>query len=250
MMNQDPGGALRLLQRADLATENPFGKPVVGWLETSQGEGGLYNPGGYAMLRVVVQKLINGEPKAIYDQPQIVEKLGAVVIPQLSSDMGGKIGFIESFRFNGDRIDTVDANYIKALNDEERWEELCASLGSWKYELPAGVVPAGTDRKGDWQDQALQIAKLEAIEEAGLELVTAQALGLINFNPTFFAHPQAIVHGIVGKQVDQSHEDLEIIGGKVHFFSPAEIREKINLRELDDGRSLSALCMAGIYIPR
>lgn len=243
MKDKEPGGQTRLLYAEDAYRMNSSGRPIVGWKSTSQGEG-LYNPMGFALMRVVVQKLINGQMEDLYDQPIIVEKPGAVVIPQL----GNKIGFIQNFRFCGDRIKTASPDYILSLNEEGKWAELAASLGAWRWELPAGIAP-NQDGDNNLEEIIIKAAKLEALQESGLSIDQARIVGKVNFNPTFFAHAQYIVHGIITGQIEQAAEDYEILGG-VHLFELEEIRQLINSGDFDDGRSLAALAMAGIHIPK
>lgn len=64
-MDEKKGG-IQLLEDEHYNQLNPWGKPVVSWKTNSQGLGGLYNPRGYAMLRVVLTKLMDGIMRPIY----------------------------------------------------------------------------------------------------------------------------------------------------------------------------------------
>lgn len=248
MIDKEKAGNVRLLEHEDFsrvsyhkdAEKNP--KSLVGWQPASQGEGSLANLMGFALMRVIVQKVIDGKLEDLYDQPILVENTGAVVVPVV----GDKIGLIQNYRFVGERIQTADPSYVKSLNDEQKWGELAAALGAWRWELPAGISPLQGGKS--LEEVVLAAAKLEASEEAGFVIVNARIIGKVNFNPTFFAHAQYVVMGEIASRGEQSIEDEEIIGG-VNLFSPAEIRGLIEDGDLDDGRSLSSLALAGIAIP-
>lgn len=245
MIRTDRGGAVRLLEEGDFDEKvvNPWNKPVVGWIPNSQGFGGLHNPMGFALLRVVVQRILDGNKEDLYDQPIIVEKPAAVVIAQLDD----KIGFVQNYRFNAERIITVDPDYIRALNDEERWFELTEALGQWRWELPAGIAPTAHDAR-DIDQIIMAAAKLEASEEGGYEIENGRIVGTVNWNPTFFAHAQYIVHGMIKTQGQQQSEDLEILGA-TSLFTLEQVKQAIVAGEMDDGRSMSALFLAGFRLP-
>ena len=121
-----PQGKLELLQAKHFTQENPWGHDVVGWLPTSQGIG-LQNPRGFAMLRVVTNKMQDDEMVALYDQPIIVENAGSIIIAQIDD----KVGLTQNFRFVGDRLlPDAGSNYIKKLQEKKLWKELTSSLGT------------------------------------------------------------------------------------------------------------------------
>lgn len=231
-------GSIRLLQRKDFEKQSHFGGPLVSWKPTSQGEGGLYNPRGFSCLRVVLTKEVDEEQVGLYDQVMLVEDPGAIIV----CTAGEKVGFVQSFRMVGERLPIGEDKYVSGLNKRALWGELLSFLGQDKWELPRGIAPvSGTDPI----QSALAIAKQEALEEAGWQMKSAEVIGKINTNPTFFAHSQYVVRGFLEAQQEQAPEDLEIIGN-VKFFTPTEIRDEVTAGTINDGLSLSALAIAGI----
>lgn len=236
-------GGLRLLQVDDFGQDNRFGHPLVGWKSASAGDGSLVNTRGFAMLRVVVQKLMEGKLEDLYDQPMLVENVGSVVVPILDE----KVGLVESFRMTGERIIAADPNYVANLNKNARWEELCATLGQWAWEVPRGIPPTKVLEKFESDEElALATARLEALDEAGFEMVDTRVVGRVNVNPTFFAHSQFVVSGRVASQKKHQPEDLEIIG-KTRFFAPETIRAMVDDGNLQDGMTMAALSAAGFH---
>jgi hypothetical protein len=171
----NPKGRVRLLDAADPHRQNHFGKELIGWKPISQGEGGLFNPIGFACLRVVVQKEVSNEMVDLYDQPLVVEDPGAVIVCQA----GEKIGFVQSFRMVGERVSVDGGTYVASLNEGKRWTDLLNSLGQEKWELPRGVAPVGN---ADPAQAVLAIARQEALEEAGFVLKNVRVAGRINTN--------------------------------------------------------------------
>lgn len=239
-------GAVRLLKAEDLGKgkSNAFGDPLVGWKSTSLGEGGLYNPRAFAMLRVVVRKLVEGELADLYDQPMLVENLGSIVVAQT----GKKVGLVQIYRMVGERIMQAEPNYVARLDQEGRWDELFDSLGAWRWEVPRGIPltkVVNADQLTSDYELALAAAKLEAFEEAGYTLQDVRIVGRVNTNPTFFAHAQWVAHGTVVKAGANQPEDLEIIG-KARFFMISELHDLAARGEFDDGLTMSALWLAGL----
>lgn len=231
----EKSGAVRLLVNED------HGTSLIGWQPASVGLGGLVNKKGWAMLRVVVQKVVEGRLRDLYDQPVLVESPGAVVVCRV----GDRIGLAQNFRFVGERILQAGADYVRRLDDERRWEDLLSTLGSWRWELPQGLAPPDNN-ENDLEKFILKTAQAEALEEAGFTVASSRIVGRVNTNPTFFAHSQYVVLGDIVAQSDQRPEDLEIIG-KVRLFSPQEIRKLVDSGELDNGLTLAALAVAGVH---
>lgn len=227
-------GAVRLLQDNDLNTA------LVGWRSARAGCGGLVNPKGWAILRVIAQKVVEGKLKDLYDQPIIIESPGAIVVCQA----GDKVGLVQSFRFTGERILQAGIDYVKELDEGDRWSELLAALGVWQWELPRGLSPG--DNSKDITKFIIASAKAEAIEETGFTIVDAKICGKVNANTTFFAHSQYVVYGRIVATGKNSPESLEIIG-RTKLFSAREIREMVTRGELEDGLTLSALAIAGFH---
>lgn len=235
MGNEERPGIVRLLTAEDLATD------LVGWKPSKMGVGSLIMPKGWAMLRIVVRKPVNGEMQDFYDQPILVENAGAIVVCQ----SGDRVGFIRSYRFVAERIlPNAGKDYIRELEEQERWPELLAACGKWQWELPRGL--AQLDEKTDLEKFVLASAKAEALEEAGYTVTDARICGRLNTNPTFFPHSQYVVHARIASIGAQQLEDAEIIG-ETRLFSAPEIRGMANRGELEDGISLAALALAGFH---
>jgi 8-oxo-dGTP pyrophosphatase MutT (NUDIX family) len=233
-------GAVRFLEPQDYTRCNHFGNELVSWKSISQSGYGLFNPLGFACLRVVMQKEeADGSLVDLYDRPLFIDDLGAVVLCQ----NGEKIGFVQSFRIVGERISITGSGYVAALDAERRWVELLASLGEEKWELPRGIAPVDNT---DPIQAALAVAHQEALEEGGFELAEAKVIGQINVDPTFFAHPLYVVSAQLKAQQRPHAEESEFIG-PASFFSPDQIRELVNAGSIDDAMSISALALAGIH---
>lgn len=225
-------GSLRLLTNDDAST------PLVGWKSTVAGEGSLVNPRGWAMLRVVVQRIAEGKTCDLYDQPILVENPGSIVLCRL----GRKVGLVRNFRFVGKRIIKAGGDYVKRLEKEHRWDELLEALGTWRWELPRGLA---SFIDGTAAEQfAAATANVEALEEAGYLLTDVKAIGMINVNPTFFAHSQYVVQGTIVAKRRNRPEPGELIG-EVRLFSAREIRRAVTDGELDDSQTIAALAIAG-----
>lgn len=236
------GGAV-LLQNRHLTMVNPWNRPVVGWVDNSQGVGGLHNPRGFGIPRIVIQ---NGAGSALYDQPIIVENAGSIVIAELD----GRVGLIKNFRMVGERIlPEAGANYIKELQAQNLWSVLIESLGSWRWECPRGLAPAVADQASgeSLTDFVLRTAKLEALEEAGFHLENARVAGRINTNSTFFPHAQYVVHARIASFGKAKPEELEMIG-QSRLFTMQELRALNKAGEFDDGLTLAALALCGLSL--
>lgn len=240
------GGGAVLLQEEHFNMENPWAQPVVGWVENSQGVGGLHNPRGFAMPRIVLQKLMNGMMRPLYDQPVIIENAGSIVIPQL----GDRVGLVRNFRMVGERLlPEAGANYIKNLQSQKLWSKLIESLGAWRWECLRGLIPpdARQANRESLTDFVVRTAKLEALEEAGFHIEEARIVGRVNANPTFFPHAQYVVHARIASIGDASPEKLEIIG-KGKLFTMEELRALNDNGEFDDGLTLAALALCGLSL--
>jgi hypothetical protein len=248
-----PDGAVRLLAADDYNKKNVRDDNLVGWRSTSVGEGGIFNPIAYAVLRVVVSKIVKGELQELYDQPMMVQNTGAVVVPFLNE----RVGMIKSFRFTGPRIMQADPNYVARVDEQEQWDELLKMLGKWRWELPRGIPPSKVKpEEGKTftteQELAVATAKLESFAEAGFELVDRECVSQLVIDPSFYAHPQYVVRGRVKSITGPTPDDLEIIRGS-RFFTPAEVRSMVSQQVLiedvgfDDGISKAALADTGFH---
>jgi len=240
-------GGIELLAEEHFSQQNPWGQTVVGWQPTSQGIGGLHNPRGYAILRVVLTKLAEEKMVPLYDQPVIVENAGSIIIAQL----GQKIGLVKNFRMVGERIlPDAAAMYIKQLNENYLWEELVNSLGQWKLEAPRGLIPLEVAEKGETKDIEkfiLKTAKIESLQEAGFRITNAKVMGKVNPNSTFFVHSQWVVYAKIEGVEKSRPENLEIIGNS-KLYSLDELRELNRSGEFDDGLTLAAMAMCGLSL--
>ncbi len=232
---RERAGSARLLTADDLSAS------FVGWRSPPVGTGGIVNTKfGAAVLRVVVQKLVEGRLKDLYDQPIMVENPGAIVVCQA----GDRVGLVQNYRFVGERLIDAGAGYVKWLHDEGRFEALLATLGRWCWELPRGLSPKYN--ADDIRDFVLATAKAEALEESGLRLSGVRIAGRVNANSTFYAHAQYVVHGKVVGKGDNRPEAAEMLGA-TKLFSAPEIRLLVDRGELDDGLTLAALAVCEFH---
>ncbi|MCA9376037.1 MAG: hypothetical protein KC925_03155 [Candidatus Doudnabacteria bacterium] len=227
---------------------NPWGKPVIGWNPITGPQGqviGFGNPTGFAAVHVVHQRENgDGQPELLYDQFVIVENPGAIVVIERGD---GAIALIQATRKVGSRI-ISGANYVGELMEAGRMPELIETLGAKRWEVPRGIPPTSMKAADTLEASILKIARLESLEEAGIEIEDAQVVGVGNTNPTFFPHAQYIVHARVAAIGQQQPEELEEIG-PMRFFFPADIRRLAMQCELDDMLTFGALAMCGIRIP-
>ncbi len=235
-----PTGALRLLFTKDrYAASAAFpDKPLVSWKTTSLGDGSVFNPAGWGLLRVVTQRIVNGEAKDAYDQAIMVENAGAIVV----CESAGKVGLVQNFRFVAERLMNAGKDYVKKLDEEKRWGELLATLGQWQWELPRGM--STVESETDLGKFVVATAKVEAFEESGFVIEDARICGKCNPNSTFFAHSQYVVSGRVAATKPNCPEPSELLGA-TRLFSGEEIRRLANEGELQDGLTFAALALAG-----
>ncbi|MBU1131862.1 hypothetical protein KKC32_01230 [Patescibacteria group bacterium] len=238
-------GGIELLSEEHFSQTNPWGKPVVGWKPTSQGVDGLHNPSGWALLRGVLWKLLNGEKTSLYDSPMIVENPGAIVIAEID----GRIGLSRNYRMIGERLlPKAAADYIRELESQKLWQALFATLGKWSWEAPRGLFnDPDAKKEEDLAAFILKTAKAEALEEAGFTLTEARIVGKINANTTFFAHSQWVVHGKIKSMGEAKPENLEIIGNS-QLFTLEELKRLNRLGEFEDGLTLAAMALCGLSL--
>jgi len=243
MKKESKAGRAVLLKRKHFEINNPWGNSVVGWMPSSQGQGGLYNPRGYGLVRVVVQKRFGKIMQCLYDQPMIIENAGAIIIAQL----GKRIALTQNFRMVGERLlPEAGTKYIQRLQDERLWEKLTQSLGRWCWEAPRGLINIETRKnQTSASDFVLQSAKFEALEEAGIKVASARIVGRVNTNSTFFAHAQEVVHAKIVSLGKAIPEDYEILG-KTRLFTMRELRRLNSWGAFDDGATLAALALCGL----
>lgn len=237
-MSEEKSGGAVLLTTEHRQQTNPWGSPVVGWGPTSHGEGWV-NPRGWAVIRVALWKQVDDQRVMLYDQPVVVENLGVIVILR---DTHGRVGLVRTFRMTGAHRFDMGSDYVRRIQAEGRWAEVVESLGQWSWEAPQGLASVAD---GQLEEVALQVAKRECQEEAGVSIGRARLLGQVNTNPTFFIHPAQVVEAEVTTVGQAEPEDLEIIG-HLRFFTPAELRELHAQGELINSLTLSALWLAGI----
>lgn len=243
MAEEMKDGGMELLREDHFGQVNPWGQPVVGWNPTSEGFGGIFNPRGWAFLRVALWKMLEGAKVWLYDQPVIVENAGSVVIVQY----GDKVGLVRNFRMVGDRLlPDAGAEYVKRLNAEKLWSKLLNTLGRWCWEAPRGLVPPMGQEEG-LEEFIKKTAKIEAAEEAGFAVKDVRILGRVNPNSTFFVHSQYVVHAELESIGEAEHENLEILGN-VQFFSMSELRRLNDEGSFDDGMTLAALALCGLHL--
>jgi len=254
-LRTDCAGALRLLALKDVRRPEPlqnvFGKPLVGWRSSVYGYGGIINPMGFAVMRAVVQKMIDARLEDLYDQPVLIENPGAIVVCRFGSltsragaGSGERVGLVQNWRLIGERIAATPGQYVKELEEQGKWDELFRTLGAWRWELPQGLAPPSDER--DLATFVLKSAKLEAVEEGGFVVRNARIAGRVNASPTFFPHAQYVVDAEIARVESQHTEDLEMIGG-TWLATPADIRHLVTAGELDNALSLSALAIAGVH---
>jgi hypothetical protein len=231
-----PGKVRRFLARDEFT-------PIHGW-NGIDGHPllGLYNPRGWAALHIVVQRLIDGVYKDMYDQVLLIEDPGVIVVCM----QGDMVALVPNFRFTAKRLDEGVQSYVKKLSDENRWEELSATLGRWNWEAPRGISPASMDDQASLAARVIQIARLEALAEAGFELSEVKVCGMCNPNSTFFAHEQYVVRAKIERVGRQAPEAFEMLQG-VALFTKDEVRAMMANGQLTDGLTIGALAIAGFF---
>lgn len=234
---------------------------LQGWKPTPHMDGRV-NPRGWALSWVTVPVATKAEVDGVtrqgykpgYDQPVIIEDLGAIII---ATDDLGRIALIENYRFIADRLPGLPvAGYVKALLESGRWEELVGTAGRESLECPRGLLNAN-ELSADARALAVgadvtafvkHTARAEGLEEGGLVLDNLTFAGWINWNTTFCLHSQAVVRAHVKSVNKQAPEEFEHIGA-LHFVSPQELRRRIDEKQFVDGLTLGALALCGIQIP-
>ncbi len=219
------------------------------------------NPRGFAAAWVTVPiaaKPSNaGEPPSPafvpgYEQPLLIEDLGAIVI---ATDAQGRVALVENYRFIGPRLaDAPPSGYVRSILERDRWKELAESLGTWNLECPRGMLDANKlatpPKAGDDLGAFIKgVARVEGLEEGGLELEDLRFAGWMNTNTTFFAHPQAVVEARIVRINKQDPEAFEHIGA-LHLLSPSELRARIDASTFIDGVTLAGLSICGIHVPQ
>ena len=217
------------------------------------------NPRGFAAAWVTVP--IAGKPGDPaspafvpgYEQPMLIEDLGAIVI---ATDPQGRLALVQNYRFIGPRLtDAPPSGYVRTLLERDRWEELVGSLGAWNLECPRGMLDASKlagsalTAGSDVSAFVKGVARVEGLEEGGLELEGLRFEGWMNANSTFFAHPQAVVSARIVRINKNDPEAFEHIGA-LHLVHPNELRARIDAGTFIDGITLGALSICGISIPR
>lgn len=205
------------------------------------------------MQHVIVEFPAGPEMKRspIYDQPMLIENPGAVIVATTSDD---RLGMVLNRRNVCDRpeLDPCDlANYVGRVDENKKWPDVLENAGAEQWEIPAGIGPnkLSPEEFRDIlceRDLVKHIAKLESVEEVGFELANVRVVGQVNFNPTFFLHPQWIVCADIVAQGKQCPEDYESLG-KVRLFNKREVRAMAGTKRFQDGKTLSALALAGLY---
>ncbi len=234
--------SVKLLGEQHEGVINRWDKPVIGWQPNADGVGGLHNPMGFALTRIVHHHA-EGDP--LYDQPLLIENAGAIVLPVIDD----RIGLIQVWRVNGPRLLEAGSDYIRRLQEENRWAELVEGLGSWCWEAPRGLSPEGVAGE-DLLAHIIRTAKLEAREEAGFEISNVSNPRMVNANTTFFAHAQYVVKATVNAIGDKSPEDLEQgTIGQTKFFTLEELAELNETGEFVCGLTLSAMALFGLALP-
>jgi len=217
---------------------NIFGRPIVGWIKGSHPHV-LYNPMGYGEVKVVIH---DKDSNPLYDQPMIVENPGAIIICQ----RGNKIGLIPSYRFVGERIIKNSGDYVKAINENNLWEELVSKMGKDIWEAPRGIITS--TKQEDLESLVIKTAKLEGLQEAGFKLDKVRLVGRVNANTTFFFHAQYVVHARIKNIGKAKLEDTELIG-RAKLFTIEEISQMQKNGEFVDGLTLAAMALCGISLP-
>lgn len=155
------------------------------------------------------------------------------------------MGLVRNFRMVGERIAVVNpSDYVRTLDAEGRWEELCTGLGEWRCELPQGLAPKSDDAR-DLEAFVKKAAKLEAAEEGGFQVEDVHIVGRVNTNPTFFTAAQYVVEARLVGVGERHPEDMEILGG-MELATPERLRELVRGGQLDNALSLAALAIAGV----
>jgi len=187
----------------DVLDENPEYKP--GWVWNPKSKT-LDNPRFGSVEQIVV---CNDDNKPIWDQYQIKEGSGAIVVPYYSKEGKTYIGFILAER-------PVVAEGINSL------------------ELPRGFSNISEDSK--------ETVKRELLEETGRKAIITEYIGLINANTAFYATniPVYAVEVDLSKPEEIKTDGFEKIL-KAEFIETSEAIEKIKKDEIICGLTKAAL---------
>ena len=226
---------MRLMRDVDLGT------PLREW-RNPVGAVGMVNPKGWGILHVVVQKMVDGRWRDLYDTPLWVDSPAAIVV----ATAGDKVAMIKNFRLNGERLGPdTGSDYLKRLQQDGLWEKLVESMGKWSWELPRGLAPGGD--ASDMKKFMARVARIEADEEAGFKLAGVKVCGRMNVDTSFRAHCVYVVKGRIVGRGKNSPEEGEAIG-RIRLFSRKEIRQMIDRGALVDGNTLAALHLAKFHV--
>jgi len=240
-MGRDAG--LHLLGDEHHTTVSPDGRPVVGWKEGSQGEGSLVNLNGWALLRTVVWKIIDGARRALYDQITIVENPGVYVVCRLVRPDGTQYALVLQTRMTGDRLlPHANREYVARLDRDELWANLVRGLGRDRWEIPAGLLKQNADV--EVEVAVLEAARAQVKIEAGYRIANLRLIGRGNANPVFFAHSQWIVLADIEEEGEAEPDARHVIAGR-RLFTEDEIGRLIRAGELEDLRTIACLALCG-----
>lgn len=226
---------------------------ISGWKEVGDGSvtRAFVNPNVGLLEQWVTVMRSEGEggETPCYEQPKIFENQVVVVIIE---DEQGRIVFAKGFRQIGHRIPGIPATqYVQRLQQNpDLIRRSLDLLGMWQWELPLGLVTSHDPGHLSMTDEEIvfDCARLEAREEAGCEIDNLTFVGWFHMELAYVPYPCAVVRARLRSQGAQRPEANEFLD-EVQWFSPAEIRARIDDGSLGSGVILGALLMAGIQIP-
>jgi 8-oxo-dGTP pyrophosphatase MutT (NUDIX family) len=205
---------------------------------------------GLMELWVTVMKLDGrGGETPCYEIPKIFENQVVVVIIENAE---GCIAFGQNYRLIGHRVPGVPGTqYVQRMQQDPGLVEASLDrLGMWQWELPLGFCSSDDPRHASLTEQEIvfECARREALEEVGCVIDDLHFVGWVHMEAAYVPYPCAVLRARVVSQDVPRPEEHELIGGSV-WFSPAEIRARIDDGSLGSGVILGALLMAGIQIP-
>lgn len=171
---------------AEYFTNHPDKEVVIGWSKVEGVARSFANPNGWACVWGVLWKILQGSKNFLYEQPMLFENEGAVVLLK----KGEKFGLVQNYRLIGKRLPVPPEwkkGYIAYLNEHKLWGELLETLGQWTWEAPMGLGK-NIDTTNGLENMIHEIAKKEAMEEAGCVIKNLKILGEGVDKPTFVAH--------------------------------------------------------------
>ena len=211
---------LILRAMSDVLHEYPDFKPK--WL-LSNGEpfDRIVDP-EYGQLEHVVVCEPDGTP--LYDQPNRIEPLGAIMVVVNSL---GNIGLIESYRANA-LIESRSVVFPHEFNPEEHGKVFLE-------------VPRGFPLSGEMPDET---AVREAAREIGSVVTGISRLGEVNLNNAIDAQSQQIYLVTIDESQksdipDDSHEKIL----SVKYYDPSDVWEMVYLKDITCGATLNALML-------